>query len=283
MGMSYPRGMRRGGNWVVLGACGMLWIAAGRADVDTPNERAKNAFLDRNPFGLKPLPTNTVATPTNPPVKVDVKLAGITYDSMGKRAWLFSPPSPARPGVAAVTNATHFAIAEGGRQGEIEVLEIDLKENTVKILNAGVPVTLDFASHGLAAPAASPAGFGAGPGGARVMPMPGAPASAIPSPGVPMMSGGLKTAAVNPPAYSPVPTGVGTVSGLNPTVAAMPTESSTALRTIPARSIRTTTEAPANVDPAMQAVLMRAQEAQARAAGRPYPPLPPIPGVPPSE
>ena len=280
--MSYRSAMRCGGNWVALGTCGMLLIVAVRADVDTPNEGAKRAFLDRNPFGLKPAPTNTVASPTNPPIKLDLKLAGITSDSAGKRAWFVVPPSPARPGLAAVTNTTHFAIAEGGRQDDIEVLEIDLKENTVKILNAGVPVTLDFSSHGLAAPVASPVKPGAVPGGGRVMPLPGAPTPVIPSPAMPMTSGGLKSAAVNPGGYSPAPSGVGTVSALNPTVAATP-ESSTALRTIPARSVRTVTEAPVPVDPAMQVILMRAQEQQARAAGRPYPPLPPMPGVPPSE
>ena len=268
---------------MALGACGVLLIAAVRADVDTPKEPARHPFLDRNPFGLKPAPTNVVAQVTNPPVKVEVKLVGITSDSAGRRAWLFMPPAPARPGVAAVTNATHFAIAEGGRQGDIEVLEIDLRENTVKILNAGVAVTLDFANHGLAAPVASPAGLGAMPGGGRVMPMPGARPPAIPSPAVPTVSGGLKTAAVNPGGYSPVPSSVGMVSGMNPSVAARPTDSSTALQTIPARSVRTAPEAPVAVDPAMQVILMRAQEEQARAAGRPFPPLPPIPGVPPAE
>jgi len=273
--------MKRGGNWRALGTCGVLLIAAARADVEEPSEPAKHVFLLRNPFGLKPPLPATVAPPTNPPVKVDLKLAGITSDAAGKRAWIVIPPSPARPGAAAVTNATHFAIAEGGRQGDIEVLEIDPKESTVKILNAGVPVTLDFSSHGLAAPVASPAAPGAA--GARVLPLPGSRPPAIPAPAVPTVSGGLKTAAVNPGGYSPPPSGVDTVLEPNPTVAATPMGSSTALRTIPARNVRTATETPANPDPATQVILMRAQEAQMRAAGRPYPPLPPMPGVPPPE
>jgi len=269
--MSYRSAMRRGGNWMALGACGVLLAAVVCADVDAPSEPAKHVFLVRNPFGLKPPPTNTVAAgPTNPPVKVDLKLAGITSDSAGKRAWIVIPPSPARPGVAAVTNSTHFAIAEGGRQGEIEVLEVNPKENTVKILNAGVAVTLDFASHGLAAPAALPGGLGGVPGAPRAMPVPGA-------------SPGVKTAALNPGAYAPNPGGVGPAAALSPSVAATPMESSTALRTIPARSVRTSVEAPTDNDPARQVILMRAQEAQMRAAGRPFPPLPPMPGVPPSE
>jgi hypothetical protein len=269
---------------MALGTCAVLLIAAVRADLDAPSEPARHVFLVRNPFGLKPQPTNTVAAgPTNPPVKVDLKLAGITSDSAGKRAWIVIPPSPARPGVAAVTNSTHFAIAEGGRQGEIEVLEINPKENTVKILNAGVAVTLDFASYGLAAPAALPGRLGGVPGAPRVMPMPGAPPSAIPSRAMPGAWPGVKTAAVNPGAFAPNPGGVGTAAALSPSVAATPMESSTALRTIPARSVRTAVEAPADIDPARQVILMRAQEAQMRAAGRPFPPLPPIPGAPPSE
>jgi len=152
---------------MTLGACGVLLIAAARAGMDTPCERASHPFLGQNPFRLKPPPTSAgPAVPTNAPVKLDLKLVGITSDSAGKRAWILIPPSPARLGVAAVTNATYFAIAEGGRQGDVEVLEIDLKGNTVKILNAGVAVTLDFATHGLAAPAALPG---------RVGPVPVAP------------------------------------------------------------------------------------------------------------
>jgi len=149
---------------MALGACGVLFLAAVRAEVDTSKERARHPFLDQNPFRLKPPGANAgPAVPTNPPVKLDLKLAGITSDSFGKRAWFVTPPSPARPGVAAVSNSTHFAIAEGGRHGDIEVLEINPKENTVKILNAGVAVTLDFASHGLAAPAALPGRLGGAP------------------------------------------------------------------------------------------------------------------------
>lgn len=150
---------------MALGACGVLLIAAVRADVATHGEPANHPFLDQNPFRLKPPGTEAgPAVPTNPPGNLDLKLAGITSDSFGRRAWFVIPPPPARPGAAAATHSTHFAIAEGGRQGDIEVLEINPKDNAVKILNAGVAVTLDFASHGLAAPAALPGGSGGAPG-----------------------------------------------------------------------------------------------------------------------
>jgi len=262
---------------MALGTCGVLLGAALRAEVDTPSEPARHVFVVRNPFGLKPQPTNTVTPPTtSPPIKVDLKLAGITADSDGKRAWIVIPTSPARPGVAAVTNSTHFAIAEGGRQGDIEVLAIDLKGNTVKILNAGVEVTLDFASHGFAAPAALAKGPGALPGAPRVSPVPGAYPPGIPPPAMPSSSPGMKTAAFNPEGVAPMTGAGGLVSAAAP-------ESATALRTIPARNVRTTPDAPVAVDPATQMILMRAQEAQMRAAGRPYPPMPPIPGLPPPE
>jgi len=272
--MSYRDAMKRGGNWMALGTGGVLLIAAVRADVGVPGEPAKHVFLVRNPFGLKPQPTNTVPPgPTPPPVKVDLKLAGITVDSR-KRAWIVIPPSPARPGVAAVTNSTHFAIAEGERQGDIEVLAIDPRENTVKILNAGVEVTLDFASHGLAAPALPAKGPAGLPGAPRVMPAPGVSQPGIPQPAVPIPAPGVKTAAFNPQ-----PQG----TAANPLAAASYAEPSAALRTIPARNVRTSPEAPVAVDPAEQIIRMRLQEAQMRSAGVPYPPLPPVPGLPPPE
>lgn len=281
--MSYRGAVIRARHWLALSSGGLLLVSAARAEVDTSSESAKHPFLARNPFGLNLLATNAVVVPTNPaPVKVDLKLAGITWDASGKRAWLVVPPSPARGSVPAVTNQTHFAIAEGGRQGEVEVLAIDPKANTVRILNAGVEVTLDFVNNGLSAPPAMAAGRPGAPGvpGAqRGIPVPGAPGGASPSPAAP----GFKSAAANPGVVSPLPGSLGGGSVAASISSAAPAETMVASRGLPTRSVRTATEAPVEVDPATQIIMLRAQEARERAAGRPFPPLPPIPGMPPQE
>jgi hypothetical protein len=259
----------------------VFWTGAG-ADVEGPGDLSQHAFLARNPFALKPPPTNIVADATKPAaVKVDLKLAGITVDPAGKRAWLVIPPSPARPGVPAVTNSSHFAIAEGGRQGDVEVLAIDPKANTVRILNAGIEVTLDFVSNGLAAPPVT-AGHAGAPGVPRVVPTPVLPGTAVPASAVP----GFKSSAISPGTVLQPPGAAypgGQLGTATPVPASGLTDTAAALRASPTRSIRTAPETPEAVDPVTQAILMRAQEARERAAGRPFPPLPPIPGMPPTE
>jgi hypothetical protein len=176
-----------------------------------------------------------------------------------------------------VTNQTYFAIAEGGRQGEVEVLAIDPKANTVRILNAGVEVTLDFANNGLAAPPTVAAGHGGAPGTPRVIPTAGAPGS-VPLPAAP----GMKPSAMNPGGVVPPPTSFGGGPMVGSVANAAP-ETMVASRGLPARNVRTAPEASIAVDPATQIIMARAQEARERAAGRPFPPLPPIPGLPPPE
>ena len=92
-------------------------------------------------------------------------------DSNGKKAWLVIPPSPG-PGKS--SNPQYLSIPEHEKQGDIEVLEINEKESTVKILNAGVPAELNFKDNGLPTPAA--------------MPVPAAPINPhgiVPAPGTP--------------------------------------------------------------------------------------------------
>jgi hypothetical protein len=286
--MSYRSAVKQPRHWLWVGFCGVMLSAVVHAEVaeaNPPGDPAQHVFLARNPFGLKPAPPVTAPslTPTNPLVKVDLKLAGITVDNSGKRAWLVVPPSPGRGATPAVTNQTYFSIAEGGRQGEVEVLAIDPKANTVRILNAGAEVTLDFANNGLAAPPPLAGSHGGAAGLPRVIPTAGAPAPGMPTPGMPGASPALKSAAFNPGGAMPMPAGYGGAGQGNPVVSAAPADTTIAGRNSPTRNVRTSPEAPVAVDPATQIILMRAQEARERAAGRPFPPLPPMPGLPPSQ
>lgn len=244
-----------GKSWL-SGAGALLLAAVVQADVTDLKDHPYRVIVDRNPFGLQDPPPPPNPSLTNPPpVKVDVKFTGITSDGNSKRAWLMIPPGPGR------AQPKYFSAAEGGGEDDITVLEINENETTVKILNAGVPVVLNFKDHGLAAPAA-PVVPGALPGG---MPRPGmVPAPVTPTPYIRTASG---TPYVPPPSVTP---GVTAHPSVNPS-----------LRQIPARNLRTTPVEPQQqVDPAMQYLQLKLQEQKARTEGVPFPPVPQLPGAP---
>lgn len=246
-------------NWVdrplavVMG--GVLLGAVVRADVaETPDQRYQ-VIIDRNAFGLKPAPKISTVQTNQPPAPVNIKLSGITRDFAGLKAWMVIP---AQTGPGKNANPQYLSIPEHEKQGDIEVLEINEKESTVKILNAGTPVELNFKENGLPTPAA--------------IPVPGVPINPhgiVPAPGTPPP--GIKTAAAP--------------ANMNPYVAARNGfQPATASRTIPARNVRTppvqmqTQVAETPVDPVAQRVLMEVQKRQAEQQGIPFPPLPPLPG-----
>ena len=282
--MAYFEGM----NWTdkqrALGLAAMLLAPAVRADVTDPaaNDSATNpaaanptaanpyqVILDRNPFALKPPPPPPMIGPTNPPSSPSsVKLTGFTRDSTGPKVWLMIPPGPGKSG-----NPQYFSIAEHDKQGDIEVLEINDKENSAKILYAGNTLELNFKDNALPTPAGPPTPLAPGlphgiPG---ALPNPGI----VPAPGTPPP--GLKTAA------GAIPTGTAASEALAARYGLQPGQStaSPAVRTIPARNVRTApvveaqsqgTEGP--VDPAVLRVLHEVQKRENPG----IPPLPPLPG-----
>jgi hypothetical protein len=265
--MEYVRRM----NWVekpvLFGLGGILVAVMGRADVTEPPANPYQVILDRNPFGLKPAPALPVG-PTNPVEQVNVKLTGFTSDSPGSwKAWLMIP---ARPG--GNPNPQYLSLAEHEKQGDIEVVEINEKESTVKILNGGTQVELNIKDHGLPTPPSAPL-LPAGP----PHPLPGVG----PTPGIVPATGtpGFKTAGATPgtPGYD---ANMAARYGMQPSTAT----ANPAVRTIPTRNVRTSPMVPqaqntaAPIDPAVQRIMMEAQRAQAEKQGIPYPPLPPVPG-----
>jgi hypothetical protein len=239
-------------------AVGMLLLAATvQADTTESKDNPWRVIIDRNPFGLQdpPPPPDPSSLTNQPPVKIDVKFTGVSSDSNSKRAWLMIPPGPGRP------QPKYLSLSEGDSDGDLKVLEINETETTVKVLNAGVPVTLNFKEHGLAAPVAPVIHPGL-PGAA---PVPGV----VPAPGIPPP--GIRTAAAAP--YAPQPS-------VTPGTSGQPS-ANPSLRTIPARNLRTTPVEPQQqVDPAVQYLQMKVQEERARREGIPHPPIPPLPGVP---
>jgi len=266
-GMEYLTAMNVVERAVAVGFGGILLAVTARADV---TERAVNPYhviIDRNPFGLRPPPAPpTNAPPTTPPVVVTVKFTGITSDSTGRKAWLVIPPQPNKN-----PNPQYLSIAEHEKQGDIEVLDIDEKEGTVKILNAGQAFELNFKDHGLQTP---PPAAVPGIQYPRAVPPGALPTGIVPAPGTP--SPGIRTAGATPTVSAH--DAMAARYGLQPS-----TTANAALQTIPARNVRTTpgeAQAPAagaTVDPAVQRVLMEAQKAQAEREGHSFPPLPPLP------
>ena len=229
-------------------------MAAARADVAESAGNRYEVIHVRNPFGLKDPPPVVTNLPTNPVAPVNVKFTGITSDKTGKKAWFMIPGQPGGKN----PNPQYLSIPEHEKQGDIEVLEINEKESTVKILNAGSLVELNVKDNGLPTPAA------------------------LPVPGVPLNSYGVPGALPTPglvPAPGISPSAIKT-AGLTPS-GGDALAARYGARTIPTRNLRTAPiEQPvqAPVDPVVQRIMMEAQKQQAEAAGKQFPPLPPLPG-----
>lgn len=102
------------------------------------------AIVERNPFNLRPVPppvVETNQTATAPPVKV--VLTGITsmFGPNSERAFL--EMTEQEPGKAGAT-PKRAMLGEGDREGDIEVLSINIEQNIVKIRNGGVESELTF-------------------------------------------------------------------------------------------------------------------------------------------
>jgi hypothetical protein len=258
--MEYGKRMISVGKPWGVGLGGLLCACVVQADVSAPKDTPYKVILERNAFGLREIPPPTLASTNPPPAPpVNIKLTGVTTNSFGKKAWLMIPAAPPKS-----PNPQYLSLSEGEKQGEIEVLEINERETTVKILNAGVPASLNFKDNGLAAPAAPPV-------------IPGAP-GALPTPGgIPQP--GIRTASVTPYA---VPTPVHTVTPQS-------ADTGNAMRTIPARNVRTmpieTVSQPqtqpqlahqqGETDAAVQYIKMKVQEEQGKKEGIVLPPTPP--------
>ena len=274
-GMEYVKRM----NWpkkpLLFGLGGLLLATAAWGDVNAPGDSSYHVFVERNAFGLKPPPPTLPVTNTQPAQKVDVKFTGITSDRSGKKAWLVVPPPPNNR----TQNPQYLSMREQETQGDIQVLEIDDKENTVKIVNAGIPAVLTFKDNGYATPtmAAMPGNPLMPHGVPGMLPTPGG----LPTPGIvpaPMTPApGMKTTGVTPTGI-PVNDAMAARYGLQNTAPGI-----TPVRTIPTRTLRTTAEpqaqaAQAPVDPAVQRLFMEAQALDAKQRGEVFPPLPPLPG-----
>src|SRR3989442_1543985 len=165
----------------------LMSSAEARSAVTEAQDNPYNVIVERNVFGLKPPPSND-PTPPPPPPATQVKLLGITTVVSPKRAILQwrdpgQAPVPGKP-AAQPGKEQSYIMTEGQREGIIELLEIDEKAGSVKIKNAGEPMTLTFDANGIKLPSTPAPAIpgtlpGAAPGG-----VPGNPTAAF-NPGTP--------------------------------------------------------------------------------------------------
>jgi len=233
------------------------------------------SIIERNPFGLKPPPevkppTNNVAQPTP---KQKIFLTGITsvgYPRIPKYAYLKTEEEGKK-------EANFYSLQEDQGKDGITVLQIDDKNKKVKVRTPEGERVLSFATDGIAAPVGASPLPGAQPGGPGV-PMPGQPGGVVQP---------INTAAVPQPINHTYNAANGAQAG---------TYGANNLGTrIPSRNVRIrggeaaspapvvnpvggTPQQPqeAPLDPAVQYLMLKAQEQHNISQGVPTPPIPPI-------
>lgn len=116
----------------------MLVVGTGAAQAGHPYEQ----IAEKNAFGLKAAPViepKIVPVPVAPPS--DVTLTGMASVAGKKQVFL-------KMVVPGEKDAKYLRLGELERDGGIEVLEIDLKNERVRLKHNGQPMVMTFATHG---------------------------------------------------------------------------------------------------------------------------------------
>jgi hypothetical protein len=180
------------GKILVCVLSGLVLGTGAKAVVPGSNSNPYRRIVERNVFNLR---GPEIITNQPPPVQLaKVTLAGVTTILGPKMAILNIPAN--KQGQPAESHI----LAEGQRDGDIEVLEINEQAGIVRITNSGTPQTLDFINNGMKPPTL-PAHQ------ATQSPATGVPsAMPIPSPGQPTpVPPAVNPQPENPPAAAPEP------------------------------------------------------------------------------
>lgn len=263
--MRYFKYMNRWEKSVLAGVSGLLLAASAHAE--TTATRSYRSIVDRNPFGLKDpvVQTNTVVDPLENQ-RVKVNLTGITRIGNTKQVHLMIPPDGKNP-------PRYLSLAENDKDGAIEVLEINVEKEMVRIRNAGSEANLNFLNDGLkTAAVAAPAVPGAAPGKPMAMAPGGAPPGGAAAGPTIVNRGGQVSSQPNQNLANP--------QGAQPGV----TDNNTSLRTIPTRNVRTQPTQQQQDQPQFQgnSEEVAAQQAVAiemQRAANPDIPMPPNPAL----
>jgi hypothetical protein len=161
--------MKHGDKMLIGTLAAVTLCAATNAATSDSSGSPYQGVVERNVFGLKPPPPPPDPEANKPPPP-KIFLQGITTFGGIKRA-LLKAQMPAKPGEPPKPDQSSFILAEGQRDGDIEVLEIDAKEGTVKVNDFGTITTLDFEHNGIKTPTAAPGpGAAPQPGGGLALP-----------------------------------------------------------------------------------------------------------------
>lgn len=101
-----------------------------------------DTITSRNAFGIKPV-VAVAPPPVVPPPAPKVQLQGITT-ILGKKLVLFKAVLPAKPPEQPQPKEVSLMLSEGQREGEIEVMEINVDTGNVKLKNYGVEQSLNL-------------------------------------------------------------------------------------------------------------------------------------------
>jgi hypothetical protein len=279
--------MKHGEKMLICTLAGLALCAAASAVTSQPSGSPYQGIVERNVFGLKPPPPPPDPEANKPPPP-KITLQGFTTFGGIKRALLKAqmPPKPGEPPKA----EQGFVLAEGQRDGDIEVLEIDVKAGTVKVNDFGTITNLNFENNGIktAATAAPVPGVAPRPGV-------GFPPSAVnPTPFTPAV--GTQPTPFTRPSRLPLPTGAGTspayggatpvyatgtpsYGGGTPTMAvggtSVPLYGSTPAQTQPQVAAQPTQ--PDTMTAEQKFLLVEAYRAKMKQSGQQMPPIPPTP------
>ena len=123
---------------------------AAAAPAPAASDNPYEGIIDRNVFGLKPPPPPPDPESLKPPAS-KITLTGIMTIFGKKQALMKTPPGPAtppKPGQPPEPPKEHnYMLAEGQREDDITVLQIDEVGKSVKVDNAGHIETLTFPTN----------------------------------------------------------------------------------------------------------------------------------------
>lgn len=158
-----------------LGAASISWSA----DLDSESpDRNYRVIIDRNPFGLKPPPPPVTNAPVVTPPKDEILLTGITSIGGLRAYFMTKPPQGKTP--------EYYSLGPDESKNGLDVIDIDTKNKSVRVRNAGVETLMTFDNSGVKPPPtpSGPAVAATTATGAGVPGLPGAARAGIPAPAV---------------------------------------------------------------------------------------------------
>ena len=132
--------MKTSGKLVVGMVASFAFATAVRAIAPGSAGQNYNTIPERNLFGLKEPPKERPPEAVPPPLP-KVMLTGLT-DILGSKVVFLKVQFPAKPGEPAKEQS--LTLKEGQREGDIEVVGVDIDAGTVRVKNSGTLMAVTF-------------------------------------------------------------------------------------------------------------------------------------------